>query len=506
MTSTLHNKHIGGKDTFKQRTVAQYLFRSSTLVKTMQNGVRYRFSSVLGVILFTVFALLVANHPLSQHVFTTYVPRFWRLDPIVLEGTQLRVLASVTILTVVFSLLPLYKPRPRRALTTIVLIQKRVLIAGLALAALGYFQWSHRLPRATLTMLVGILLIVLPMWFVWIQRTPNRSSSRAVIIGDDLEQIRRIQDEAEIQFVGYLCPTNVVRTVHDEQQLVKTTDGGYEVADLDRIGGIARLEDVLLAYDIDTVVLAFQQADREEFFGALNICYEHGIDVKMHRDYVSGVLTTDTSSGPLIRAEIEPWDLQDYVLKRALDVSFASVVLAVTLPVVLVAALAVKIDSHGPILFTQTRTAGLGGEITIYKLRTMVDEPPSAEPGADSDRVTSVGRLLRRTHIDEIPQLWLVLIGHMSVVGPRPVWTDEEPLLEVKTDAWRKRWFVKPGLTGLAQIRGAGSDSPESKLRSDLEYIRRQSFSLDVYIIAVQLWMVVLDIISAVTANKKRRR
>ena len=472
----------------------------------MQNGVRYRVSSVVGVILSTICALLVANHPLSQHVFTTYVPQFWRLDPIVLDGPQLRVLASVTIVTVVFTLLPLYKPRPRRALTTIVLIQKRVLIAGLALATLGYFQWSHRLPRATLTMLVGILLVVLPMWFIWIQRQPDGSSSRAVIIGDDFEQIRRIHEEATVPFVGYLCPTNAVRTVHDEQQLVKTTDGGYEVGDLDRIGGLARLEDVLLTHDIDTVVLAFQQADREEFFGALNICYEHGIDVKMHRDYVSGVLTTNSSSGPLVRAEIEPWDLQDYMLKRALDVSFAAVALTIALPVVLLAALAIKLDSRGPILFTQTRTAGLGGEITIYKLRTMVDEPPSAEPGTDSDRITPVGRLLRRTHIDEIPQLWLVLIGHMSVVGPRPVWTDEEPLLEVRADAWRKRWFVKPGLTGLAQIRGAGSDSPESKLRSDLEYIRRQSFSFDVYIIAVQLWMIVLDIVSAVTRAKKPSR
>ena len=82
----------------------------------------------------------------------------------------------------------------------------------------------------------------------------------------------------------------------------------------------------------------------------------------------------------------------------------------------------------------------------------------------------------------------------MSAVGPRAVWTEEERLIETAVGDWRKRWFVKPGLTGLAQINGAKSTDPERKLRYDLEYIRRQSFRLDLKIVVRQVWLVLVDV------------
>jgi polysaccharide biosynthesis protein PslA len=131
----------------------------------------------------------------------------------------------------------------------------------------------------------------------------------------------------------------------------------------------------------------------------------------------------------------------------------------------------------------------------VYKFRTMLPDSESAEPeeDEDNDRITRVGRMLRKTHLDEIPQLWTILTGKMSVVGPRAVWTEGEPLLEPETKTWRKRWFVKPGLTGLAQIHDAKSTSPTTKLRYDLEYIRRQSFWFDLKIVARQIWQVAED-------------
>ena len=104
--------------------------------------------------------------------------------------------------------------------------------------------------------------------------------------------------------------------------------------------------------------------------------------------------------------------------------------------------------------------------------------------------MTRVGQAIRKTHLDEIPQLWTILIGKMSVVGPRAVWIDEEIHLEEKAASWRKRWFIKPGLTGLAQINDATSADAEAKLRYDLEYIRRQSFWFDMKIVVRQLWLV----------------
>lgn len=126
----------------------------------------------------------------------------------------------------------------------------------------------------------------------------------------------------------------------------------------------------------------------------------------------------------------------------------------------------------------------------------MVPEGESATPIDDeeNDRITRVGSVLRRTHLDEIPQLWLILCGDMSVGGPRAVWVEEEYLLEDKSEMWRKRWFVKPGLTRLAQINDVSSLESEGKLRYDLQYVRDQSFQYDLQIVARQIWKVLSDV------------
>jgi lipopolysaccharide/colanic/teichoic acid biosynthesis glycosyltransferase len=100
------------------------------------------------------------------------------------------------------------------------------------------------------------------------------------------------------------------------------------------------------------------------------------------------------------------------------------------------------------------------------------------------------------THLDEIPQLWSILIGDMSVVGPRPAQTDLEGEFEDAAATWKRRWFVKPGLTGLAQIRDATSEEPALKIDYDVEYIRCQSFTFDLKIVIRQLWQVVRDVAS----------
>uniref|UniRef100_UPI003EC030E6 sugar transferase n=1 Tax=Halobaculum sp. EA56 TaxID=3421648 RepID=UPI003EC030E6 len=150
----------------------------------------------------------------------------------------------------------------------------------------------------------------------------------------------------------------------------------------------------------------------------------------------------------------------------------------------------------GSVLYKQERTAVFGETFDVYKFRSMVPEGDSPVPVDDeeNERITRAGRVLRRTHLDEIPQLWSVLRGDMSVVGPRAVWTDEERLLENESEMWRKRWFVKPGLTGLAQIRDVSSLDPEAKLRYDLKYVGEQSFWLDLKIVTRQVWKVLVDV------------
>ncbi len=215
----------------------------------MVTGWRYRVVSVLGVFVLTAGAVAVANHPTSQLLFTTYVPLFDRLEATVLTGSSLYWILTLSALAVFASLAPLYKPQPRRVLDT-VFRAKRVLVAGSALATLGYFKWSHRLPRATLVMTIGVLSIVLPLWFVWIRNRPNEDAKRALIVGDDLGQIDQISRSATTPLLGYLCPS-VISSANGEHMAVETVaDGGVSVENdstvskeglnaLDRIGGLS---------------------------------------------------------------------------------------------------------------------------------------------------------------------------------------------------------------------------------------------------------------------------
>ncbi|ELY98522.1 exopolysaccharide biosynthesis polyprenyl glycosylphosphotransferase [Natrialba chahannaoensis JCM 10990] len=504
----------------------------------MLTGWRFRIGSVLGVIAVTITAVLAANHPVLQSLFTTYVPLFNRLEVTVLSGSSLYWAIVLSVLAVVGCLIPLYKPQPRRTLDLVLFAQKRVVVAMLALAALGYFKWSHRLPRATLTMIAGVLLVAIPLLFLVIRRHPGTIASRTLIVGDDLGQIERVAPEIDAPVLGYLCPSTVAAFSFDERTVDShlRTDGGMVVEEsanqhtgdyghshdpngdssdgtapnadtlrhddhgtvdsLSRLGGLSRLEDVLIEYDIDTVVLAFQQPDRAEFFGALDACHEHGVRAKVHRKYADSVLVANGAVDTLVDVDLEPWDPFDHFFKRVFDVCFAAVGLLAFAPLMLVIALAIKLDSDGPVLYSQHRTAGFGETFPIYKFRTMVPEGESATPtnDEDNDRITRIGRVLRKTHLDELPQLWSILLGEMSVVGPRAVWTSEEPLLEQDVPAWRKRWFVKPGLTGLAQINDAKSTDPNMKLRYDLEYIRKQSIWFDCTIVIRQVWKVLEDV------------
>ncbi|MCY4732145.1 sugar transferase [Natronomonas gomsonensis] len=460
----------------------------------MLTGWWYRIVSGAGVVALAAIAVLIANLQLLQTLFTTYVPLFWRLEPVALTGRGLYVAIAVTAAVTAGCLTPLFKPRPRRILDIVELAHKRVLVAGSVLATLGFFNYTYRLPRATLVMTVGLLFVAIPLWFVVIRRSPGRDPDRAVVVGDDPDIIDAVLEAADLPVVGYVAPAHVLGVRHGTNAIA--TDGAGHLQGLDNLGGLSRLDEVLVAYDVDTALLAFEAPDRGEFFGALDTCYDHGVTAKVHRRHADSVLASGFGSEELVDVELEPWDTLDHIAKRAFDVTFAGIGLLVTAPIVAVIAVAIKLDDGGPILYGQERTATFGDTFHVYKFRSMVEDTEDVEPMADEENpyITDVGHYLRRTHLDEIPQLYSILIGDMSVVGPRAVWTDEEVELDAVTDDWRKRWFVKPGLTGLAQINDASSTDPDAKLRYDIEYIRRQSFWFDLKIVTRQLWKVAVDV------------
>jgi lipopolysaccharide/colanic/teichoic acid biosynthesis glycosyltransferase len=172
--------------------------------------------------------------------------------------------------------------------------------------------------------------------------------------------------------------------------------------------------------------------------------------------------------------------------RRALEVIAALVLLAVTGPMLLVAALLVKLTSRGPAFYTQTRVGRGGRPFTIYKLRTMIHNcesltgPRWAIP--DDPRVTCFGHFLRVTHLDELPQLLNVLKGDMSLIGPRPERPEFVAELERALPGYRERLAVRPGVSGLAQVQLAADSDLESvrrKLAYDLYYVRNAGLWLD---------------------------
>jgi lipopolysaccharide/colanic/teichoic acid biosynthesis glycosyltransferase len=173
-------------------------------------------------------------------------------------------------------------------------------------------------------------------------------------------------------------------------------------------------------------------------------------------------------------------------VKSAADFVLAFLLTLIALPVMAVCAIVVKLSSPGPAFYTQTRV-GRGGKLfTIYKLRTMIHNcesltgPRWCVPG--DPRVTRIGMLLRITHLDELPQLLNVLRGEMALIGPRPERPEFLPQLERALPAYRQRLLVRPGVTGLAQIKlpaDTDLDSVRRKLAHDLYYIERMNFWLD---------------------------
>lgn len=188
-----------------------------------------------------------------------------------------------------------------------------------------------------------------------------------------------------------------------------------------------------------------------------------------------------------------------WTLKRTLDFLFAATGLILCGPLLLLAAIAIKLDSSGPVLFQQRRLGLRERPFELLKLRSMHVEPAhSPDQGrwtqVNDPRVTRVGRVLRRYRIDELPQLWNVLRGEMSLVGPRPEQVPIAERLAAIARDYRLRHLIRPGITGWAQVNAgycASDNASMKKLAYDLDYLRRMSLLLDMHIVCRTVTVVV---------------
>lgn len=181
-------------------------------------------------------------------------------------------------------------------------------------------------------------------------------------------------------------------------------------------------------------------------------------------------------------------------IKRALDIIFSIIVLILLIPIMVFTAILIRFDSRGSIIFKQQRVGKKGKSFIIYKFRTMVENAEKIGTGLDSyendTRVTKIGKFLRNTSLDELPQLFNILKGDMSFVGPRPPVTYHPYKYEDYPEDAKKRFEVRPGVTGLAQINGRNELSWDEKFKYDLEYIDKIGLIFDLKILILTIFKV----------------
>ncbi len=176
------------------------------------------------------------------------------------------------------------------------------------------------------------------------------------------------------------------------------------------------------------------------------------------------------------------------MLKRVLDIALTLIALPIAVPLGLAVAALVRVTMGPPVLFTQRRPGLKARLFTLVKFRTMSEaRDREGRPLSDEERLTRVGRLLRRTSLDELPELWNVLKGEMSLVGPRPLLMEYLPRYSAEQE---RRHEVRPGLTGWAQVNGRNALTWEERFRLDVWYVDNRSLRLDLEILARTVWLV----------------
>ena len=300
----------------------------------------------------------------------------------------------------------------------------------------------------------------------------------------------------------------VAETLHDHPEYGLVPVGfldGFDDTDLllPVLDDVGDLDTVLEEFDVRRVIVAFGSHREASMIRVLRACGHHHVEVHvLPRFYELGVTpssrdTDDVWGIPLLRVKRSALRSSSWRLKRLFDVVFASVALLLSFPVLVACALAVRCSSRGPVLFRQKRVGQRGHLFEVLKFRTLkvADDSDTTWYESDGDRATAVGSFLRRTSLDELPQLINVLRGDMSIVGPRPErphFVDKFGSAVVRYD---DRHRVPVGMTGWAQVHGLrGDTSIEERARFDNHYVEHWSLWLDLVIVGRTVGAVVRDV------------
>lgn len=254
-----------------------------------------------------------------------------------------------------------------------------------------------------------------------------------------------------------------------------------------------KLCDVVQQREVSEVVLGLRDDIDRALFRGLLACHDAGIRVRsladLYEELTGRLLLDQLGHTWLLGLPMRSQTSHTYAaISRALDVTVATAALLVLGVLILPLSLIIKLDG-GPVFHRQVRVGKHGRLFTVVKLRTMHQQPGEQTTWTEvgDRRVTAVGRLIRRLHLDELPQAWSVLRGEMSLIGPRPEQPQYVEELRAEIDFYNTRLTVRPGLTGWAQVNsgyGSSVDDARVKLSYDLYYVKHQSLSLDLIIMA----------------------
>ena len=271
-----------------------------------------------------------------------------------------------------------------------------------------------------------------------------------------------------------------------------------------RLLGISdNLPSLIKKHTVKDILIALESTDHDKLIDIIAHCNGHDVSFKIlpdMYDIISGqARTTQLYGFPLIEMMpqiMQPWEES---MKRLMDVLVSLFVLAISSPLWVVIAIAIKMDTHGPVVFSQERVGKDGKVFNMFKFRSMrSDAEKSTGPvwaPVNDTRVTKVGRFLRNTRLDEIPQFINVLDGDMSLVGPRPERPYFVEKLSKEIPLYHRRLKVRPGITGWAQIKQGydrSIDDVRSKVRYDLFYIENMSFRMDIKILLFTFYIMLM--------------
>jgi len=363
------------------------------------------------------------------------------------------------------------------------------LTAGAVLAAaLVWATWvgaaGEGIAAAVFVVAFPPIIALLRVLHEWVSRSP-RMRHRLLFLGAGppaRRTAREILDSRsrEFELVGFLGESEEER--------------GWRIGGRPVLGVMSELEQVVREHQVDRIVVAVQDRRVGMPLEALLRLRISGVEVveepRVHEEIAGKIPVEDLRPSWLIFSDGFSQGRVRDLTKRMFDVTIAVIGLVLSAPIALAVALAVRLESPGPILFRQTRVGAAGREFTIFKFRSMREDAEAAgkpQWAAKNDsRVTRIGGFLRQSRLDEIPQMWNVLQGTMSFVGPRP----ERPFfvdqLRETIPFYDQRHAVKPGITGWAQVRfryGSDESDQTEKLRYDMYYIKHYSVLFDLRIL-----------------------